>query len=154
MALPKGEYHINASDTLLNRAMQIAVRAHEGANDRYGAPYILHPLGVMMNVPSVEEKIVAILHDTVEDAGITLDYLRSEGFPENVVIAIDSISRREGESYDEYMNRVMADDLASRVKIADLQDNMDLRRIPDLNEEAIQRLLRYHSNWKKLVERC
>ena len=144
---------MNSSGDLLDRAVQIAVRAHEGQSDKYGAPYILHPFRVMMRVCTLAEKIVAMLHDTVEDGGVTLEDLRGEGFPGEVVEAVDRLSRRGGESYDAYMERASADPLAASVKMADLEDNMDLRRIPMIGDKDVERLLRYHSNWRKLFER-
>jgi len=143
---------MNASVFLLNHAVLIAVRAHEGRCDRYGAPYILHPLRVMMRVRSLVEKVVAVLHDTVEDSEITLDDLRREGFPDEVVEGVDCLTRREGESYEQYMERVVISPLAVTVKIADFEDNMDLRRFPEVGPKEVERLQRYHSNWRKLVE--
>jgi (p)ppGpp synthase/HD superfamily hydrolase len=139
------------SGDLLSRALCIAIGVHGHQTDRYGAPYILHPFRVMMGVRTLAEKIVAILHDTVEDGGISLENLRSRGFPEEVVAAVDALSRRVGETWDAYMERVTANPLASRVKIADLEDNMDTRRMPDIGEEEIARLGRYHAAWRTLT---
>lgn len=143
---------MNASVFLLNHAVLIANRAHEEQSDRYGAPYILHPFRVMMRVDSLLEKVVAVLHDTVEDSEITLDDLRREGFPDEVVEGVDCLTRREGESYEQYMERVVTSPLAVTVKIADFEDNMDLRRFPEVGPKEVERLKRYHSNWRKLVE--
>src|SRR5215469_14471918 len=112
----------------LERAIAIAVEAHKGQKDKSGAPYILHPLRVMGRVNSNVEKIVAILHDVVEDTKWTFDDLRREGFSESIIQSIDCVTKREGEAYEDFVKRSASNPLAKRVKIADLEDNMDLRR--------------------------
>jgi (p)ppGpp synthase/HD superfamily hydrolase len=136
----------------LEHAISLAVEAHRGQKDRAGAPYILHPLRMMFRVETDAEKIVAVLHDVVEDTGWTLDRLRAEGFPEDVVAAVDHLTRREGESYDEFVRRAAAHPVARRVKIADLEDNMDVRRTGTVTDEDTERLTRYHRAWRSLVD--
>ncbi|MEZ2239075.1 GTP pyrophosphokinase [Microcoleus sp.] len=130
-------------ESLLQRAIAIAAKAHEGQVDKAGNSYIDHPLFVMKNVNSLEEKIVAVLHDAVEDSELTLDELRSEGFPELIVNAIDAITKIEGEPYAAYLERVMANPIALRVKIADVTHNLDLRRISNPTEADFQRIAKY-----------
>jgi (p)ppGpp synthase/HD superfamily hydrolase len=113
----------------LERAIEIAARAHSGQRDKGGAVYILHPLRVMLRLSSVEARIAAMLHDVIEDSAITLDFLREEGFSERVLAAIESLSRREGEAYDAFIERVARNSVARQVKIEDLNDNMDLSRL-------------------------
>lgn len=137
---------------LLERAIRIAVKAHKGAKDSYGAPYILHPLRVMHRVSTTAEKIVAILHDVVEDTSWTLDDLRKEGFPEKIIRAVDRVSKREGEDYWAYIRRAGGNSLARRVKLADLEDNMDVRRRETLGEKDIARLSKYLKAWKALTK--
>lgn len=136
---------------LLDKAVQLADRAHRGKVDRYGAPSLFHSYRVMERMQGENEAIVAILHDTVEDTDLTLETLRDEGFPGEIVHAVDSLSRRDGESYTEYMERVRENPLAVRVKIADLEDNMDLRRYPEISGEDVERLRRYHHYWRVLT---
>jgi (p)ppGpp synthase/HD superfamily hydrolase len=136
----------------LEHAISLAVEAHRGQKDRAGAPYILHPLRMMFRVETDAEKIVAVLHDVVEDTDWTLDRLRAEGFPEEVVAAVDHLTRREGESYDDFVRRAAAHPVARRVKIADLEDNMDVRRTGTVTEEDTERLTRYHRAWRSLVD--
>jgi (p)ppGpp synthase/HD superfamily hydrolase len=138
-------------DNLLMHAMDIAVRCHSGTFDRYGAPYIFHPLRVMDRVTSRDEKIVALLHDVIEDCAVTPEMLLKEGIPESIVDDIDLLSKREGEDYDGYMSRVMTSHRAARVKIADLEDNMDIRRMSSIEQVDLERLRRYHSNRLKLL---
>ena len=136
--------------TSLDRALRIAVKAHENQKDRYGQPYILHPLRVMMSVSSHEEKIVAVLHDVIEDSDLTLKDLSEAGFSPEITAAVDAISKRDGEKYFQYINRVGANQLARSVKLADLTDNMDLKRIDKLSEKDQKRLARYHKAWNML----
>ncbi len=132
-------------------AIALAVQAHRGQKDRAGAPYILHPLRMMFRVETDAEKMAAVLHDVVEDTDRTLDDLRAEGFPEDVVAAVDHLTRRESESYEEFVRRAAAHPVARRVKIADLEDNMDVRRTGTVTEKDVERLTRYHRAWRSLT---
>ncbi len=135
----------------LDKAILIAVQAHSGQKDRYGEHYILHPLRVMMSVKSEEEKIVAVLHDVVEDSDLTLESLKIEGFSFEVVRAVDCLTKREGEPYEAHVERSRQDHLALPVKIADLEDNMDPTRIGVFSDEDEKRMARYHKTWKTLT---
>lgn len=143
----------NVEMASLEKALQIAVRAHENQKDRYGQPYILHPIRVMMSVDSAEEKVVAILHDVIEDSDLMLTDLRKEGFSPEIIAAVDAITKRDGEEYFRYIHRVGANQLARGVKLADLTDNMDLKRIDNLTEKDQKRLARYHKAWNMLKNR-
>ena len=136
---------------LPGRAIRIAVEAHRGQKDRAGAPYILHPLRMMFRLQTDAERMAAVLHDVVEDTDWTLDQLRAEGFPEEVVAAVDHLTRRDGESYEEFVIRAAAHPVARRVKIADLEDNMDVRRMGTVTEQDGDRLTRYHRAWRSLT---
>lgn len=127
----------------LERAIALAATAHEGQVDKAGAPYILHVLRVMLRVDTPEERMAAVLHDIVEDCGWTLDRLRTEGFPESVVSGIDAVTRRDPETYEEFVLRAKADPVGRRVKLADLQDNSDLSRIANPTERDYARLEKY-----------
>ena len=131
----------------LDKAILVAVQAHHGQKDRYGQPYILHPLRVMMRVTSEDEKIVAALHDVVEDSDLTLGDLKKEGFSDEIVRAVDCLTKREGEPYEAHVERARQNRLALPVKIADLEDNMDPNRIGVVSDEDKNRLARYHKTW-------
>jgi (p)ppGpp synthase/HD superfamily hydrolase len=135
-------------EQLLARALEIAVAAHAGQTDRQGLPYITHPLRVMARVQSTKEKIVAVLHDVVEDPPWTLQQLREAGFPPDIVHAIDCVTKREGELYEDFVTRSASDAIALRVKLADLEDNMDIRRQKQISAQDLERfnkyLLAYH----------
>ncbi len=85
---------------MLEKAIRIAAKAHEGQVDKGGKPYILHPLRLMLSRTSQEEMICAVLHDVIEDTDITIDYLKNEGFSEEILSALDALTRRHNETYD------------------------------------------------------
>ena len=136
---------------MLDRAVLIAAQAHLGQKDRVGAPYILHPLRMMLRFNAQTEMIVAVLHDVVEDnPDWNFDRLRQEGFSEEIIQAVDHLTRREQESYEEFVDRTSQNELARRVKLADLEDNMNLTRLKSLSGNDQKRLERYHRAWVKL----
>lgn len=128
----------------LGRAIAIAAQAHQEQRDKAGAPYILHPLRMMAHMSSEPEMIVAVLHDLIEDTEWTLDQLRAEGFSADVLTAIECVTRREDESYAAFVERARGNELARSVKLADLEDNMDLRRIAEVTDKDLERLRKYH----------
>jgi len=135
---------------MLEKAIQCAVKAHAGQKDKAGAPYILHPLRIMMKMDNQAGMIAAMLHDVVEDSSVTLADLRAEGFSEEVIAAVDHLTRREGEAYEIFINRLRHNPLAVKVKLADLEDNMDIRRIENVTERDIERMQKYQTARKKL----
>ena len=135
----------------IEEAIRIAVEAHRGQKDRAGAPYILHPLRMMFRMQTDAERMVAVLHDVVEDTDWTLDDLRGRGFAEEVVAAVDHLTRRDDESYEEFVERAGRHPIARRVKIADLEDNMDIRRTGEVTEKDTERLTKYHRAWRRLT---
>lgn len=136
----------------LERAMAIAAAAHRGQCDKAGEPYLLHPIRVMLRVSGHDERLVALLHDVVEDSPWTLEQLRAEGFPEAVILAVDRVTRREGEPYQAVIERAGADPLARRVKLADLEDNMMLVRLPEPSARDRERLERYRRAHARLSD--
>lgn len=127
----------------LARAIALAAQYHEGQTDKGGRPYIFHPLRLMLKALTEEEQIVAVLHDTIEDTDLALDDLRREGFSDEIVEAIDRLSRRDDETYHEFILRIKENRLAARVKILDIQDNMDLTRIKKPSDKDRKRLEKY-----------
>ena len=105
--------------------------------------YIAHPVAVSYMVESLDEKIVALLHDVVEDTYVTLEALKSLGFGNDIIVAIDAISKKAGESTEDYMRRVKNNKLACSVKKADLVHNMDISRLKTVTEKDIDRLDKY-----------
>lgn len=129
----------------LERAIAIAAEAHEGATDKGGQPYILHPLRVMLAVDSVKEKIVAVLHDVVEDSSWTMEQLRAEGFSTTILEALDALTRRENEDYLAFVRRARNNPIARTVKLVDLRDNMDLSRLLSQTPRDEARLKKYQA---------
>lgn len=140
------------NNNLLEKALVIATEAHEGQKDKAGAPYIFHPIRVSNRCKTDEERIVAILHDTIEDTDVTPDYLLSEGFPKNIVEAILSVTRNEGESYNDFILRSKLNPIGRQVKIHDLEDNMDITRLSQLTEKDLERLNKYLKSYRTLIE--
>lgn len=139
-------------ETLLKMAIKIATSAHSGQKDKGGNDYIEHPKRVANNCKSIDEKIVAILHDTIEDTNITAGYLLSEGFPQNIVDAILSVTKREEESYDDFVIRAGQNQIGKIVKLNDLLDNMDLSRITNVTEKDKLRLKKYINAIRLLID--
>ena len=137
----------------LERAIQIATEAHRGQVDKAGNDYILHPLQVMELGNSLEEKIVGILHDVVEDTDWTFERLADEGFSPTVLDALRCVTKlSEDEPYDHFISRVQANPLAIAVKLNDLSDNMDIKRLKTLTEKDFIRLQKYHKAYWRLKE--
>ena len=135
---------------LYDKALRIAKRAHAGQKDKAGQDYITHPIRVAERCDDPRAKIVALLHDTIEDSDVTADYLRKDGFREEIVEAVLAVTRREGEDYDDYVRRAAQNELGYMVKRADLEDNMDIRRLPELTDRDVERLRKYLRAWRYL----
>ena len=139
----------------LNKAIEIAAKVHNGQLDKGGNTYILHPLRIMQNFCESESestKICAVLHDVVEDTDITLDDLRAEGFSEEIIIALDCLTKREGEKYDDFISRVLTNEIACKVKNGDLADNMDLTRIPNPTEKDKECVKKYRKAADRIMD--
>lgn len=144
----------------LERAVEIATEAHRGQTDKSGEPYILHPLELLSRMENDTERKAAVLHDVVEDSDWTLNDLRCEGFSEEMVDAVEHLTKAKyladyeletvEKDYDEFIERVKKNEIARKVKQADIEHNMDLTRLEDLTQEDLERLMRYHRSWKKL----
>ena len=136
----------------LERAIEIATEAHRGQLDKAGCDYIEHPLRVMAAGKSLDEKIVGVLHDVVEDTNWTFEGLAAEGFSAEVIEALRCVTKlSESEPYDKFIARVKRNPLAVAVKLNDLSDNMDIRRLPYLSDKDIKRLKRYLKAYKQLT---
>ena len=133
-------------DELLNKAIKIAQKAHKGQTDKFGTPYIGHVIRVMNAGKTYDEKIVGVLHDVIEDCPeITLDYLLQEGFPNEIVFAIECLTKNPADQdYTEFVKQTEKSPLAVSVKMNDLQDNMNLTRFNrPITEKDMNRLNKY-----------
>ncbi len=137
----------------IEEAIIWATEVHRGQVDKAGNPYILHPLRVMLRMTSDEARFVAVLHDTIEDSDHTLDDLRALGYSETIIAAVDAVTRRADETYEQFIQRLKPNPLARKVKLADLLDNLDLRRAnPVVAEKDAERLARYQRAWIELTQ--
>ena len=137
---------------MLNKAIEIATKAHEGQVDKAGQPYIGHPLRVMAMGATEDEKIVGVLHDVVEDSDWTFERLTAEGFSSEIIDALRCVTKlSESEPYDKFIQRVKTNPLAVKVKINDLTDNMDIRRLAYISEKDVKRLRKYLKAYKQLL---
>lgn len=132
-------------------ALELAVEKHKNQTDKAGNPYILHPLHVMENVNSKEGKIVAILHDIIEDTDITENYLLKIGLSKRIVDAVVALTRSKDMDYQEYIKNLSSNPLAKEVKLADLEHNMDLKRLPTLEEKDLERNRKYQIAYHYLI---
>lgn len=131
---------------MLNKAICIATMVHDGQYDKGGNPYILHCLKVMHYLKTNDEELmcIAVLHDSVEDGDITIDELyRKYGQSMRVVEAVDCLTKKVGQTNDEYLEKIMSNVDAMKVKLCDLRHNMDIRRLKGLREKDTQRLAKY-----------
>jgi (p)ppGpp synthase/HD superfamily hydrolase len=136
---------------MLEKAILIATNAHQGQTDKAGKPYILHPLRLMFSRIDETERICAVLHDVIEDTHITLDCLRNEGFSEEILSALDALTRKSNESYDEFISRIINNEIACYVKLADLCDNMHLSRIKNPAEKDYERVKKYRKAADRII---
>ena len=137
----------------LERAIEIARQAHSGQLDKAGKDYINHPLRVMEKGTTEEEKIVGVLHDVVEDSDWTFSMLQAEGFSTEVMDALKCVTKfSEDEDYDHFIDRVLTNPLAVKVKLHDLEDNMDLSRLHHPIDLDIKRLQKYQRAYARLKE--
>ena len=129
----------------LERAIEIAAAAHRGQTDKAGQPYILHPLRVMLACEGEATRIVAVLHDVIEDSDWTPEALRAEGASDAILAAVDTVTRRDDETYAEFIERAARNEIGRAVKIADLHDNLDLSRIAQPTQADFARMERYRA---------
>ena len=127
----------------IERAIEIAANSHAGQRDKAGQPYIFHPLRVMFRVDGEHEQMAAVLHDVVEDTAITIDDLAREGFPPEVLRAVEALTKLPGETRLEAAARAAADPVARKVKLADNAENMGLSRIPNPTDKDHARCREY-----------
>lgn len=123
---------------LVQRAYQVARKAHFGQLDKAGVDYIQHPEMVASFVKTDEEKAVAYLHDVIEDTDLTLSDLEKLGFSEKILIAVDILTKRRGQPYHTYLEIVKGDELARVVKLADLKHNSDLSRLRKISQKDVE----------------
>lgn len=137
-------------ETLIEKAIKIALDAHHGQVDKAGKPYILHTLRLAMLMQDDDEFLVAMLHDVIEDSDYTSDDLIRHGFSQAVVAAAICLTHAEGEDYFAYIRRIRENKIARNVKLSDLQDNMNILRLDAVTEKDFERIRKYHKAWLEL----
>ena len=142
---------MNNEIKMLELALEIAINAHKGQYDDCGMPYIFHPLHVACNVKTIKEKTVALLHDVIEDTEITLNDIKNYGFSNDIIEALDAITRSEDEDYSKYIETVSKNKIATKVKLADLDHNSDISRIKGPDKEDFKRLEKYKKAKEYLI---
>ena len=138
----------------IEKALEIAAKAHSGVKDKQGEPYILHPIRVMVGVLGEQARIVALLHDVVEDTTVTLDDIQAANFREEVLTALALVTHAEGQPYSEYVIACKANDIARQVKLSDLRDNSNLNRLllrPEKFDKDAARMRKYVLSYRFLT---
>jgi len=137
---------------LIEQSLKIALQAHAGQTDKAGQAYILHPLRIMAKMDTDEERSVALLHDVLEDSEHTPESLLQAGIPSNIIDAVQCLTKHDDEDYEQFIQRVLTNDLAVKVKMADIHDNLQVLRLDKLTDDDLERVKKYHAAWKVLDE--
>lgn len=137
----------------LAKAIEFAVIKHGEQRDKGGNTYIRHPLRVMEKMDSEDEMVVAVLHDVVEDTSATLEDLKALGLTFTQIMAVDALTKKEGQTDEQYISEILKSHVARKVKIADIEDNMNLKRLKnrrELSDKDFVRLTKYAKFWSIL----
>lgn len=135
---------------MIEIALKIALDAHKGQVDKAGQPYILHPLRVMARAKTGEEQIASLLHDVIEDSNHDYNSLVEAGISTYIAGTVHHLSRTKEESYNSYIKRILPYELACRVKMLDIEDNLNILRLSSIGKEDLNRFKKYHATWNKL----
>lgn len=135
----------------IENAIALAIKAHDGQVDKAGNPYILHVLRVMLALDTETEMIAGVLHDVVEDSDYLLSDLKKTGFSDEIITTLDCLTKRDSENYKDYIERIKTSPIAMRVKLADLEDNMDISRLSSPCKEDFSRLEKYRKAYLNLT---
>jgi len=135
---------------IIEKSLEIALKAYSGQKDKAGKTYILHPLRLMAKMETEEEMSVALLHDVIEDSNLTAQDLLNNGIPSNIVNAVQVLTKLSGESYENFIERVLENKLASKIKKADIEDNINILRLNSINNQDLERIAKYHKSWQTL----
>lgn len=138
---------------MIGKALEIAWKAHEGQTDKAGKPYIQHPLAVASRMETEEEIAIALLHDVVEDTEVTFEDLEQAGFPKRVLDALRLLTHDPAEDYFTYIERVKGNQLARKVKLADLAHNSQIDRLSEITEKDRERLEKYRKAKEMMGEK-
>ncbi len=135
----------------IENAIALAIKAHDGRVDKAGKPYILHVLRVMLALDTETEMITGVLHDVVEDSCYSLADLKKTRFSDEIITTLDCLTKRDSENYKNYIERIKTNTVAIHVKLADLEDNMDIGRLSNPCKEDSNRLEKYRKAYLNLT---
>lgn len=140
---------------MLEQALRHAVNAHAGQFDKGGQPYILHCLKVMHYLKTDDEELqaIAVLHDTLEDTDTTVETLAGIGCSQRVIDGVVALTKKKGQTYDQYKQQVFASEDAMRVKMCDLRHNSDIRRLKGVTQKDIDRVAKYQLFYTEILQR-
>ena len=137
---------------LIEKSLEIALKAYAGQVDKAGKTYILHPLRLMAKMQTEDEMAVALLHDVIEDSDYKAEDLLENGIPAYVVNAVQYLTKNTGENYNAFIERVLQNKLAAKVKKADIEDNINILRLNSVTQKDFERIAKYHKAWHKINE--
>lgn len=135
---------------IIEISLEIALDAYADKKDKAGKTYILHPLRIMSKMNTEEEMSVALLHDVIEDSDYTVEDLLSKNIPAEVVSAVQCLTKIKGENYEKFIERVLKNKLASKIKKADIEDNINILRLTSVENKDFERVAKYHKAWHTL----
>jgi len=142
----------------LQKAIELAAKAHAGQYRDNGEPFILHPMRVMMSVDTLEEKTIAILHDVVEDTGTTIENIKTilelREYDANKILHTLKLLTRyvdQGETYEQYIMVIVKNDKATKIKLADLKDNLNMLSYEKAGDLQVKRFKKHHRAYKELT---
>jgi (p)ppGpp synthase/HD superfamily hydrolase len=137
---------------MLETAVGIATKAHLGQVDKGGEPYILHCLRVMLSGDTIKEKICGVLHDSIEDTDVSLKNLEGFGFSKEIIDTVECLTKLPEEKYEDYLSRISTNPIAIKVKINDLRDNLDVKRLQKISDKDMSRINKYLKMYNQLTE--
>lgn len=143
---------LDISNPLIKKALIVATTAHLGRLDKGGHPFICHPISIAEKLTGTNEVVTALLHDVVEDTPLTLNDLRNDGFPEEVLVALDLLNHKKTDTYFDYYAKLQTNPLAYSVKLVDLEMNLDLNRLNWVRSKDAEREIRYEAALKGFNE--
>lgn len=135
---------------MLDKAIKMATQAHFGQVDKAGQPYILHCIRVMMSGNTIQEKICGVLHDIIEDTPLSLNDLEKAGFSKEIIETVSCLTKIPNEKYQNYLSKVSSNPIAVKVKLNDLQDNLDVTRLKIIEESDVERINKYLTSYRYL----
>lgn len=136
----------------LEQAIKLASIKHYGQKDKANKPYLFHLLYVMNNLDDLNAKIVGVLHDILEDTDITINDLFKYGFSEDIIIAVEILTKSKNQKYMDYIENIKKNDIATKVKLIDLKHNMDLTRLSEISDNDLKRTIKYIKAYKYLMK--